>query len=425
MKTLALVGRPNVGKSTLFNRIVGRRRAIVDRTPGTTRDRIEDLVSFEGRGFRLIDTAGLGLDAPETFLREVEDQVALAVEVADRVILVVDAREGLVSIEEEIARRLRKAGKDFLVAANKAEGRAAAGAADFHRLGVEVFPISAEHNLGIEELLAAATRGFPRREEDRAADGVLRLALAGRPNVGKSMMFNRLLGDDRAVVSETPGTTRDATVVRIETADGPVDLIDTAGLRRGRTGSIERAARAVAESALRRADVAAVLVDATVGVTRDDRRVVERALSAGAGVVLAVNKWDLVEREAEGKFQAKLAAALGRASHVPYVVTSGKTGRGLDRLLDAARSVAARRANRIPTAEVNRILARLAEEEGVKYVAQVGVQPPRFVVFARKKPRADLVRRVENELRAAGDFAGVPLCVEMRFSGRLRKAAAK
>lgn len=419
---LALVGRPNVGKSSLFNRIVGGRRALVGDMPGVTRDRIEGVADWRGRTFRVLDTGGIGLDAEADLVEAVALQVSVAVEAAGMVVLVTDARSGVQPLDEEIAATLRKRGRPFVVAANKCDkpSESAAGAADFTRLGAPVFPVSAEAGFGVDDLLDRVREGLP--EVVAEADSVVRLALAGRPNAGKSTLLNRLLGEERAVVAERPGTTRDPVEGRLETPAGAFALVDTAGLRRRSkvAPGIERAASARSVAEITAADVVLLLIDPAEGVTAEDRRIVNLIDRRGAGLVVGINKWDLVEGEGTfAKMEASVRRKGGLFTHAPILALSGLAGRGVDRLLAEAAAVAARRRARIPTAALNRLFAdRPLEAPGgirVKYATQVAAAPPAFALFVGGPRLPDgFLRAVESRLRAELDLAGAPVRLVVR-----------
>jgi GTP-binding protein len=341
---IALVGRPNVGKSTLFNRICGRRKAIIDSRPGSTRDRNYAQTSWQGAAFELIDTGGLP-SRRLTALGPASDQAELAIAESDLVILVVDGRAGLMGDDSAIAARLRKSGKQVLVAVNKIEG-GDDGAGEFARLGFDTLPISAEHGLGVGDLLDEALARVPKVEVAEEGEKPLRLAIVGRPNVGKSSLLNRFVGQSRAVVSAVPGTTRDAVDSLLEKGGKQYLFVDTAGIRRVRLlkENVDHVSVVQARRALERADVAILVLDATEGMREMDATIGGYALEAGRPTVIVVNKWD--EADARGLKQKKVTEDvrdhLKFLSWAKIVYTSAKTGKGLTAILLAAEKAAPR-----------------------------------------------------------------------------------
>ena len=428
---LALVGRPNVGKSTLFNRIVGRRKAIVDPRPGATRDRNYAQTSWQGAAFEIVDTGGLLLQTDDPLLGPAVRQAEMAIAEADLVVLVVDGRAGLLPDDEGIAARLRKGGKDVVVAVNKVEGREDA-VSDFARLGFEaVWPVSAEHGIGVGDLLDAALGRVPRvaipEEEGRA----LRIALVGRPNVGKSSILNRFLGEDRALVSSIPGTTRDAVDSAYERDGKRYLFVDTAGIRRQRLlkEGVDHVSVVQSRRSLDRADVAILVLDAVEGLREMDATIAGYVQEAGRAVVLAVNKWDLAEgRGAKQKaFTQEIRDRLKFLPWAPVVYLSALTGRGLSALLAAAERAHESSRRRITTGELNRMIARAAQGHppkaargnrpvSVMFATQIGVAPPTFALSLNHP--VDLhfsyKRYLENQLRKEFGFEGTPLVLRVR-----------
>jgi GTP-binding protein len=427
---LALVGRPNVGKSTLFNRICGKRKAITDGRPGSTRDRNYAQTSWQGTAFELIDTGGLLLETDDPLLGPAVQQAERAIEEADRVVLVVDARAGLLPDDAAIARKLRRAGKQVVVAANKVEGRD--GASEFARLGFEkVMPLSAEHGLGVGDLLDEALAGLPRVEVEEETKPPLRLALVGRPNVGKSSILNRLLGEERAVVSPIPGTTRDAVDSVLERGGRRYRFVDTAGIRRARLlrEPVDHVSVVQARHAIERADVAVVVLDAGEGIREMDATIAGYAHEAGRGIVLAINKWDLAAARSETprKFEEEVRRQLKFLHYAPVVMVSARTGKGLPGLLSAAESVQKARETRVTTGELNRLLARASQafapkaDKGNRQVrilfgTQVGTAPPTFVISINHPVDLHFSYRryLENRLREAFGFRGTPIVLKVR-----------
>jgi GTPase len=427
MAKVAVVGYPNVGKSSLVNRLSASREAVVHKTSGVTRDRKEVQTDWNGRAFGLIDTGGVDLADSGELARSVQDQARAALADADVVVLVVDARAGLRPGDAELADLLRRArDRAVLVAANKIDVAADIPlAAEFHRLGLgEPFPVSASQGLGTGDLLDAIVTRLPEPAEDEERDEPVRLAVIGRPNVGKSSLVNRILGAERVIVSERAGTTRDAIDLPIEVEGRPVTLIDTAGLRRAAKvhESVEYYTTLRSRRAAERADVAIVVCDAADGVTSQDLRVAELAMQSGCATVLALNKWDLRPDVDLDHERAKAAAKLRLRPRV--LTASATTGRGVRRLLAEALALADRAATRIPTPELNRFLAeviaarqppaRRGHRLKLLYAAQVGVSPPRFAISvnARNRLTRDYAYFVENRLRDRYGFQGVPLIID-------------
>ncbi|MFI5339350.1 MAG: ribosome biogenesis GTPase Der [Candidatus Methylomirabilales bacterium] len=441
---IAIVGRPNVGKSTLFNRLLRGRKAIVDDTPGVTRDRLYGEFDWRGRRFILVDTGGFEAD-PIGIMAQVRAQAEQAVAEADVILLLVDAKDGLTPADAEVAGLLRKAARrPILLVANKVD---AAGqetlAAEFHRLGFEpVFPVSAEQGQGIGELLDAVASQVPvRRTPDSFGEteappqgpGAVTVAVIGRPNVGKSSLVNRILGADRVLVSPEPGTTRDAVDTRFGYRGHDYILVDTAGIRaKGRIGrSVERYSVSRALAAVRRADVALILLDAVEGVTVQDTKIGGEAHEAGCASILVVNKWDLRagERDVDAEYRLALQEKFKYLAYAPIAFVSALTGHRvmpLFRLIDA---VAAERERRIPTPELNAVIQEAVTrrpppaERGrpvrIRYATQVGVKPPTFLCFATAGSRLHFsyLRYLENCLREAYGFRGTPIRLVVRGRG--------
>jgi GTPase len=427
---LALVGRANVGKSTLFNRICGRRKAITDARAGSTRDRNYAQVSWQGAAFELIDTGGLLLETDDPLLGPAAQQAERAIEEADRVVLVVDARAGLLPDDAAIARKLRRSGKQVVVAANKVEGKD--GVTEFARLGFDkVMPLSAEHGIGVGDLLDEALAGLPRVEVEEDEAPVLRLALVGRPNVGKSSILNRLLGEERAVVSPIPGTTRDAVDSLLERGGRRFRFVDTAGIRRARLlkETVDHVSVVQARRSIERADVAIVVLDAGEGFREMDATIAGYAQEAGRGIVLAVNKWDLAAERAQKQrqFEEEVRRHLKFLHYAPVIYLSARTGKGVSALLTAAERVQKARQTRVTTGELNRLLARASQayapkaDKGNRQVkilfgTQVGIAPPTFVISINHPVDLHFSYRryLENQLREAFGFEGSPLVLKVK-----------
>jgi GTPase len=423
--TVAIVGFPNVGKSTLLNRLTESRAAVVHETPGVTRDRRELLADWAGIRFRLIDTGGVDRADEGPFGPKVADQARRAIDEADLVLFVVDARAGVTPGDEELAEILRTARKPVLILANKLDDpRRDLEALEFHRLGLgDPLPISALHGHGTGDLLDEIVRALPGRGERPVGEKAIKVAILGRPNVGKSSLLNALLGQERVIVSEVPGTTRDAIDTILRRGDDTFVLVDTAGLRRKRRQrqGIEYYSELRALEAAERADVALVLVDSSEGVVDQDLAVADIARKAGCATVVVLSKWDISTIRIE---EAKPRLASRLRQRPPAIAVSAKSGRGLERLLDLVKDLFTRYAGRIATAELNRALAELREARqppgrrgrrlNVLYGTQVSTRPPRFRIFVNDRGLVtrDYAYWVENELRRRFGLDGVPVSID-------------
>jgi GTP-binding protein len=425
---VAVVGYPNVGKSTLVNRLSGTREAVVHEDAGVTRDRKEIDADWNGVGFTLIDTGGVDFAGEHEMAEDIRRQALIALEEADLAVLVVDARAGLRPGDAELARELRGGGVPVIVAANKVDdARQAGSATEFYGLGLgDPLPVSATQGLGTGDLLDLIVERLP--ETGPGADEtVTRLALIGRPNVGKSSLVNRLLGEERVIVTDVAGTTRDSIDTRIDFDGREVVLVDTAGLRR-RTkvaGTVDYYAQLRSEQAAERADVAIVVCDATDGVTTEDLRVAELAMKQKCATVIALNKWDVTQTDLEDA-KARVKQKLRQRPQVMAV--SAKTGRGLKRLVAEALWLADRSAQWIPTPELNRFVSDLqairqpAAVRGkrlrIYYMAQFEAKPPRFAIQVNNRGLVtrDYAFFLENRLRERYKLEGVPLVIDFKTS---------
>jgi GTP-binding protein len=423
--TVAIVGFPNVGKSTLVNRLTATRAAVVHELPGVTRDRKELLCEWAGTTFRLIDTGGVDRADTGPFGPQVAAQARQAVEEADLVVLVVDARAGVTPGDEELAEILRKSRRPVLVVANKLDDpRRDAEAFELYRLGLgEPLPISALHGYGTGDLLDEIVRRLPGRGERPVGEEAIKVAILGRPNVGKSSLLNALLGRERVIVSEVPGTTRDAIDTVLTRDETSFVLVDTAGLRRKRRQrqGIEYYSELRALEAAERADVALVLMDASEGVVDQDLAVADVARKAQCATIVVLSKWDITEHRIE-EVRPLIASRLRQRP--PLIAVSAATGRGLERLLETVEDVFSRYAGRIATAELNRALQELREAReppgrrghrlNLLYGTQVSSRPPRFRFFVndRRLVTRDYAYWVENELRRRFRLEGVPVSID-------------
>jgi GTP-binding protein len=423
--TVAIVGFPNVGKSTLVNRLTATRTAVVHELPGVTRDRKELLCDWAGSHFRLIDTGGVDRADTGPFGPQIAAQARQAVEEADLVLMVVDARAGVTPGDEELAEILRSSRRPVLVVANKLDDpRRDAEALEFHRLGLgDPFPISALHGHGTGDLLDEVVRHLPGRGERPVGEEAIKVAILGRPNVGKSSLLNALLGRERVIVSEVPGTTRDSIDTVLRRGESTFVLVDTAGLRRKRhqRQGVEYYSELRALEAAERADVALVLVDSSEGVVEQDVAVADVARKAQCATVVVLSKWDATEIRIED-----VRHEIGRRlrQRPPLIAVSAHTGRGLERLLDLVESLFTRYAGRIQTAELNRALAELRAARqppgrrgrrlNLLYGTQVSSRPPRFRLYVndRRLVTRDYGYWVENELRRRFELEGVPVSID-------------
>jgi len=429
---VAIVGRPNVGKSALFNRILGRNLAIVEDMPGVTRDRNYADAEWDGKLFHLVDTGGFEPESEDPMFMKIRDQTTLAIEEADYIIFLMDGQEGLLPADLEVAQRLRAAGKPVIYAINKVDGPRHEGLLpDFYRLGVDtLIPLSALHSSGFSDLMDELAKILPDTpavpETDEGTTRVPpRIAIIGRPNVGKSSFVNALMGEDRMIVSAVSGTTRDAVDSLYRYYGREYVLVDTAGIRsRGRISQgVEKYSVMRAMKGVDRCDVALVLLDAAEGVTEQDERIVGIAHEEGKGIIIILNKWDLVQdkEEAYKKFIDDVKQRLKFADYAPVLTLSALTRQRITKVFDEIDRIVAEREKRVPTAELNRVFERLTSRHEppmyrsrrVKYfyVTQVAVKPPTFVVFVNypEGVHFSYIRYIENNLRQAFGFHGSPI----------------
>ena len=481
LPSVVIVGRPNVGKSTIFNRLTASRRSIVTNEPGITRDRIYGTATWQERSFEVVDTGGIVPDDKAAIPREILRQAQVAIEGASQLLLVVDVRAGLTPLDSELARLLRRTGKPLAILANKVDTQMQESlAAPFYALSKDVFPVSAEHGYGFDNLLEAITErlgdaqlqqeGSPAPEKDEKQ---INVAIIGRPNVGKSTMLNRLSGADRAIVSDIPGTTRDAVDTVVQHGERSYRFVDTAGIRRkGKTNLVaEKMSVMMARRHLEQADVALLIVDASLGVTANDANIAGYAEESGRSVIIVMNKWDLALEAAAEKAERELEhqgmkphvvetrtrkhtsvvrkkAVTGRVDpaqlvedyekivrtrfkfldYAPIVFVSAKTGERTEKLFDLIDRLADARRRRISTGELNRWVSEVDLDRGtspaarrvkIYYVTQAGVSPPTFILFTNQSKRLHFSyeRFLENLLRKSFDFTGTPI----RFLQRMKE----
>lgn len=440
---VAIVGRPNVGKSTLFNRLVGRRTAIVLDTPGVTRDRNYGEVSWRGRDFVVVDTGGFEPLATEGIEAQVRNQANLAIDEADAVVLMFDAQAGCTPDDKELFKVLRQSGRPFLVVVNKIDGQKHENHLyDFYELGIEpLYPISAEHGRGVGDFLDALIEYVPEEpEEERGEEDEIRLAVVGRPNVGKSSLINKLLGMERALVSEAPGTTRDSIDTTFEFEGQTFVAIDTAGIRRKARvkDRVESYSALRALRSLERCDVACLLLDGDQGITEQDVRIAGYIEEAGRGLVLLVNKWDLIDKDTgtAGQWVLALREQMPFVSYAPVLFISALTGQRINRLLPAVVEVAKQHRRRVTTSELNSCIEKALYRHRpphyrgrpvkVFYAAQIGIRPPTFalVVNYPEGVKTSYLRYLVNQLRETFGFEGTAIKLRVRKRSRKQRKAA-
>ncbi len=436
LPVLAVVGRPNVGKSTLVNRIIGRREAVVEDTPGVTRDRVSYPAEWAGTDFLLVDTGGWEVDLAGIEAR-VAEQAEVAISLADAVIFVVDATVGATATDERVVRLLRSAGKPVVLCANKVDGAAGeSDAAALWSLGLgEPYPVSALHGRGTGELLDAAVAALPTESAHGTARpaGPRRVALVGRPNVGKSSLLNKVAGAERAVVHEIAGTTRDPVDELVEIKGVPWWFVDTAGIRRRvhQTKGADFYASLRTQAAIAKAEVAVVLVDASVPMTEQDTRVITQVIEAGRALVIAYNKWDLMDEDRRPYLEREIERDLVQVRWAPRVNVSARTGWHTDKLMPALTTALDSWDTRVPTGRLNAFLGELVaahphpvrggKQPRILFATQASTRPPRFVVFATGFLEAGYRRFIERRLREAFGFEGSPIEISVRIREKRRR----
>ncbi|MBR2258047.1 MAG: ribosome biogenesis GTPase Der [Blautia sp.] len=425
---VAIVGRPNVGKSTLFNALSGSRIAIIQDTPGVTRDRIYADATWLNRSFTLVDTGGIEPDSKDIILSRMREQAEIAIETADVILFMTDVRQGLIDSDAKVADMLRKSKKPVLLVVNKVDSvdKFMMDVYEFYNLGIgEPIPISSANRQGLGDLLDEVIRLLPGKEEDEEEEEIPKIAIIGKPNVGKSSLINRILGEERLIVSEIAGTTRDAIDTRVTYEGREYRFIDTAGLRRkGKIKEeIERYSVIRTLTAVERADVAVLVIDATSGITEQDAKIAGIAHEAGKGVVVAVNKWDAKEKDDKTIYREseKIHQVLSFMPYAEIVFISALTGQRICRLFETLDAVIENQSLRIATGVLNEILSEAVAMQQppadrgkrlkIFYMTQVSVKPPTFVIFVNDKElmHFSYVRYLENKLREAFGFGGTPL----------------
>ncbi len=429
---VAIIGRPNVGKSTLFNRIIRRPQAITDDTPGVTRDRNTAYFEWNGKEFLLVDTGGFVMSSKDMMEQAVTEQSRLAMNEAQVVLFLVDVKSGVVDLDGQIADMLRKSDKPVVLGVNKVDGpRDESDVFEFYNLGLgEPMPVSGANGRGTGDLLDALVDALPEgngRGSD--SDTSLKIALIGRPNVGKSSIVNRLTGENTVLVTDIPGTTRDSTDTHIEHNGRDVILVDTAGLRKTTKyrESLEYYGTLRTMRSLERCDVAIVVIDIAEGLTAHDKRLVDEAEKTGKGIIIAANKWDLIEKDHTTlmHYERDIQESMADKRHYPVLFVSALTGKRIEKLVEIAAAIDERRSSRIQTADLNRFIEHLPHPPGsgdvhIYYATQFGVNPPSFAVFVNdlRKVKTNFRRFMENRLRETFDFTGTP--VRLSFKGKKR-----
>lgn len=432
---VCIVGRPNVGKSTLFNKIVGKRIAITEDTPGVTRDRIYSEAEWLNRHFTIIDTGGLEPDSEEIIPMNIRRQAEIAIDTADVIIFVVDGEEGITSTDREIANILRKSNKEVILACNKLDSKETReNLFEFYELGIgNPIPISAEQGMGIGDLLDEVIKHFPENKDTEEDEDLIRIAIVGKPNVGKSSLINRIIGEERVIVTDIPGTTRDAIDTYFTYGENRYVFIDTAGLRRKRSiyEDVERYSVVRTLNAVDRSDLCILVIDGTSGITEQDTKIAGYAHNNGKGMIIAVNKWDIVEKDQNTyrRIEKDIREKLAFVSYAPIVFISARTGRNLDKLFQLIETVSNNNNMRISTGVLNDIINEAVlmnqppSDKGVKlkifYGTQVGVKPPKFLIFINKKKlmHFSYQRYLENQIRQYFGFEGVPIAFEFKERG--------
>lgn len=438
---VAIVGRPNVGKSTLFNKLIGTRRSIVDDTPGVTRDRIHGDCEWLGRKFLLVDTGGIEPNTDNVILKQMREQAEIAISTADVIILVTDLTCGILAADSDVAAMLKKSGKPVILCVNKCDSIGAPKPEfyEFYNLGLgDPIAVSSVHGHGTGDLLDEVIRYLPEESEvDDENDEIINVAVIGKPNVGKSSLINKISGENRTIVSDIAGTTRDSTDTYIENKFGKFNMIDTAGIRRKSkiVDSVEKFSIIRAKSAVERANVCVIMIDATEGFTEQDSKVAGIALEAGKACIIAVNKWDAVEKDGNtmNEFKKKLANDFSFMSYAPVVFISAATGLRIDKLFDLISFVHSQNSMRISTGKLNEVLASATArvqpptDKGrrlkIYYMTQASTRPPTFVFFVNSAQlfHFSYQRYLENQLREVFGLDGTPVRFIIRERGEGKK----
>ena len=434
---VAIVGRPNVGKSTLFNKLIGERRSIVEDTPGVTRDRIYGEAEWNGRKFVLIDTGGIEPKTDDIILAKMKVQAEIAIDTADVIVFMTDVKAGLVADDRDIAVFLKKSGKPVIICVNKCDGvgKAPLGFYEFYELGFDTDPIavSSIHGSGTGDLLDEIVANFPEESEVEEDDDTIKIAVIGKPNAGKSSIIKRILGEDRLIVSDIAGTTRDAIDTKVENEFGKYTFIDTAGIRRQAkiNDAIEKYSVLRSHTAVERADVCLLMIDAGTGITEQDEKIAGIAHNAGKPTIIVVNKWDTVEKDNSTvkEFTDKIRIALSYMTYAPIIFVSAKTGQRVVKLFEQINYVYDQSVMRITTGMLNDVLSEATTrtqpptDKGkrlkIYYMTQIDVAPPTFVIFCNNAElfHFSYQRYIENCLRDTFGFNGTPIKLIIRMKG--------
>ena len=430
---VAIIGKPNVGKSTFFNYLVGSRVSIVQDTPGVTRDRIYADTNWRGRNFTLIDTAGIEPDSEDIILSQMREQANLAISMADVIIFLTDIRQGITAADQEIAVMLKKSGKPVVLVCNKADNfeKDREEVYEFYNLGLgEPYPISASNAIGIGDVLDKIYESFPEKSQDEDEENIIKVAVIGKPNVGKSSLINKILGENRTIVSDIAGTTRDAIDSRFENEKGKYILIDTAGIRRKSKvkESIEKFSIMRTLLAIERADVCLMMIDALEGVTEQDAKIAGEAHEAGKGIIIVVNKWDEYEKETGTleKYKKEIYNKLSYLSYAPIIFISAKTGQRVNKLFDMINHVNEQNSMRVTTSVLNQVIneaiaiVQPPTDKGKRlkifYGTQASTKPPTFVIFVNNKElfHFSYERYLINQIRKEFGLEGTPVRIIVR-----------
>ena len=430
---VAIIGKPNVGKSTFFNYLVGHRISIVQDTPGVTRDRIYAETNWRGRNFTLVDTGGIEPDSEDIILSQMREQANLAIAMANVIIFLTDVKQGVTAADREIALMLKKSGKPIVLVCNKADNfeQGTQESYEFYNLGIgDPYPISATNALGIGDVLDAIYEKFPEKLENEDEDDQIKVAVIGKPNVGKSSLINKILGQNRTIVSDIAGTTRDAIDTEFENENGKYTLIDTAGIRRKSKikESIEKFSIMRTLLAIERADVCLMMIDATQGVTDQDTKIAGEAHEAGKGVIIVVNKWDAVEKETGTleQYKKEVYDKLKYLSYAPIIFISAKTGQRVHKLFEMINNVNAQNSLRVSTSILNQVIneaiaiVQPPTDKGkrlkIYYGSQVSTKPPTFVIFVNNKDlfHFSYERYLVNQIRKEFGLEGTPVRIIVR-----------
>lgn len=434
--TVAIVGKPNVGKSTFFNYIVGKRISIVEDKPGVTRDRVYAEANWRGRDFTLIDTGGIETDADDVIGSQMREQAKIAINVADVILFVTDIKQGVTAADSEIAMILKKSGKPIVLVCNKADNYVEDSneAYEFYSLGVGTpYPVSSTNALGMGDVLDAIYEHFPEEDENDDESEIIKVAVIGKPNAGKSSLINKILGEERVIVSNIAGTTRDAIDSEFQNEFGKYVFIDTAGIRRKSkvTESIEKFSIMRTLLAIERADVCLMLIDATEGVTDQDTKIAGEAHEAGKGIIIVVNKWDEIEKDnnTTEEFKKDIRNKLSYMSYAPIIFISAKTGQRVNKLYEMINKVANQNAMRISTAMLNEVIneaiaiVQPPSDKGkrlkIMYATQASTKPPTFIIFVNNKDlfHFSYERYLVNQIRNTFGLEGTPIRVIVREKG--------